>query len=304
MKVLITGATGFLGSHLCDFLVKEGHQVFATYRSLSSFDRCKAFKEEVVWINLDNNELDEKLKNIELDLFVHAAWAGVGAKERDDWELQLSNFNFSRSMIDLAIKCNAKKIVCLGSQAEYGKHNSKTTENHTPDPDEAYGAIKLLTMRYLKEIASKENIEWYWLRIFSIIGENENNSWLLSHVTERLLCDKPIDLTEGKQIYDYLYINDFIDSFSKIIYCQDNFSGIYNICSGKPTQIKRLLQMTAKKLSKPQSLLKFGALPYRPNQSMYVVGSINKFEMRFGPQKISDLNEVISNFVRYKTITK
>lgn len=304
MKVLITGATGFIGSHLCDFLVKEGHLVFATHRSLSSFDRCKAFNEKVVWINLDSNESDEKLKNIELDLFVHAAWAGVGAKEREDWELQLSNFNLSRSMIDLAIRCNVKKIVCLGSQAEYGKRNSKTTENHAPAPEEAYGAVKLLTMAYLKTIAFKENIEWYWLRVFSIIGENENNSWLLSHVAERLLRDEHVDLTEGKQIYDYLYIYDFVDAFSKIIYCQDNFSGIYNICSGKPTQIKRLLQMIAKKLNKPQSLLKFGTLPYRPNQNMYIVGSTSKFEKRFGVQKISNLDGVISNFVKYKTIAK
>ncbi|MFA5329302.1 MAG: NAD(P)-dependent oxidoreductase [Prolixibacteraceae bacterium] len=293
MKILITGASGFIGSHITENLVEEGHKVYAICRNKTNFDKCDQFKNKVTWINQDHPEWERKLEGIELDQFIHTAWAGVTSAERDDWDLQLTNFEFSKSMIDLAIRLNARKLICLGSQAEYGLYNYKVTEEHVPEPTDAYGAVKLLTLYYLQNTATKNNRIWYWLRIFSIIGENENKSWLLSQVMGKLLAGEEIELTQGEQFYDYLYIVDFINALTQIITCKSDLSAVYNICSGRPVKIRNLLLLVAEKLNINGTNLKFGAIPYRKNQNMYMVGSPEKFESIFGQQELSKLDEVI-----------
>jgi nucleoside-diphosphate-sugar epimerase len=298
MKILITGATGFIGSHITEDLVEKGHQVFATCRDRSNFNKCARFKDHVIWINLDQKEWTSKFKGVEIDLFIHTAWTGVTAAERDDWALQLTNFEFAKKMIDLAIYLKAKKLICLGSQAEYGIYNYKVTEEHLPEPVDAYGAVKLLTLYYFQNVAQKNKIAWYWLRIFSIIGENENKSWLLSQVMDKLLADEKIELTPGEQFYDYLYIADFIKALNQIIEWNYDDSSVYNICSGQPVKIKKLLSMVAEKLNMSPLALKFGVLPYRQNQNMYMVGSPERFETIFGQQKLHSLEEAITNITR------
>jgi len=295
MKILITGASGFIGSHITENLIEEGHQVYAICRNKTNFDKCNQFKNKVTWINQDHPEWERNLEGIELDQFIHTAWAGVTAAERNDWALQLTNFEFSKSMIDLAIRLNAKKLICLGSQAEYGLYNYKVTEEYVPEPTDAYGAVKLLALYYLQNSASKNNLAWYWLRIFSVIGENENKSWLLSQVMEKLLSGEEIELTPGEQFYDYLYIADFIRALNQIITCNSDLSAVYNICSGRPVKIKQLLLLVAEKLDVNISALKFGAIPYRKNQNRYMVGSPERFEAMFGQQELYSLDEVITN---------
>lgn len=295
MKILLTGATGFIGSHIAENLLKEGHQVHTICRNQSNFYKCDQFNNKVTWINLDHSDWERKLEGIEIDQFIHTAWAGITAAERNDWRLQLTSFEFSKTMIDLAIRLNAKKIICLGSQAEYGLYNYKVTEEHVPEPTDAYGAFKLLTLYYLQNVASKNEIVWYWLRIFSIIGENENKSWLLSQVMDKLLSGEEIELTKGEQFYDYIYIADFIQALNKIITCKCDILGVYNICSGRPVKIKQLLLLVAEKLGVNNSALKFGAISYRKNQNMFMVGSPEKYEAIFGRQKLYSLDAIITN---------
>ena len=304
MKILITGSSGFIGSHITKNLVEEGHHVYAICRNKTNFDKCDQFKNKVAWINQDHPGWERKLEGIEIDQFIHAAWAGVTSAERDDWALQLTNFEFSKSVIDLAIRLNAKKLICLGSQAEYGLYNYKVTEEHVPEPKDAYGAVKLLTLYYLQNSAKKNNRIWYWLRIFSIIGENENKSWLLSQVMGKLISGKEIELTPGEQFYDYLYIEDFINALTQIIQGNSDLSAVYNICTGHPVKIRNLLLFVAEKLNKNASSLKFGAKPYRKNQNMYMVGSPERFETMFGQQKLYSLDEIIANITKYYKVSE
>ena len=294
MKILITGATGFIGSHITQNLVKEGHQVYAICRNQSNFDKCSQFKSQVTWINQDQKEWELELQELEINQFIHTAWAGVTAAERNDWSLQLTNFEFSKSTIDLAIRLKARKIICLGSQAEYGLYNEKVTEKYVPEPVDAYGAVKLLTLYYLQNVAITNGLDWYWLRIFSILGENENKSWLLSQVMSKLLSNEEIELTSGEQFYDYLYIEDLLRAMTLIINSETNYSSVYNVCSGRPVQIKQLLISLAERLNCDASALKIGTLPYRPNQNMFMVGSPEKFETVFGHHELTNLDTVIN----------
>lgn len=302
MNILITGATGYLGSHICKYLVNSGHRVYGICRNKSSFDKCATFKESVIWINIEKENWRDEIINIQFDLLIHAAWAGVSVKERNNWDIQFANFSFSTQVFQLALEHNVKKIICLGSQAEYGIFTLKVTEEYVPYPEDAYGSVKLLTMHYLRNLARTHGFEWIWLRVFSVIGLNENTSWLLPQVISKLSKNQSIELTGGEQCYDYLYIDDFITRISKVINCPLDYSGVYNICSGQPIEIKQLLILIAEKMKVSSSLLKFEALPYRENQNMFMVGSPNKLENAFGVLPVDSLENRISEIIKlYKT---
>lgn len=299
MNILLTGATGFIGSHIADYLLKSNHAIYATCRHTSDFGKCTTFIDKVKWLNQDTDNWQQNIEHVELDLLIHTAWAGVSASQRDDWDIQLSNFQFSRKIIEFSLQLNVKKIICLGSQAEYGQFEYKVAEDQVPYPTDAYGVVKLMTLYYLRNIADKNIVNWYWLRVFSIIGQNENDSWLLPQVINKLLSGNEIELTEGKQCYDYLFIDDFLNRLNLVIEEQKNLSGVYNVCSGRSVEIRELLLLVADKLKISNTKLLFGKIPYRENQNMYNIGSTDKFENCFGKLIYETLDDTVSKISNY-----
>ena len=298
MTILLTGATGFLGSHLLKTLVSKGYKVVVLKRSTSDMWRLKGFEQTFKSYDIDRVPLQKAFEEQPIDTVIHTAWAGVASTDRDNWEVQIENFYFSKNLIDLSVEFGVKKLICLGSQAEYGYYNEKVGEDFLPSPIEAYGSVKLFTSHYLRNLAKKNHINWYWIRIFSIIGENENNSWLLSQVIDSLFANHSIELTEGEQYYDYMYVADFVSAIEKILSAKEENSGIYNLCTGTPIKIKELLCLIADKLNKDKQLLKFGAIPYRPNQNMFMVGKPQKFEKTFGNHNLQPLSITIDKIIK------
>lgn len=296
--ILLTGATGFLGSHLCKRLIDSGCTVYATCRTSSSFERCLSFKDNVSWINVDEEDINSSLTNVSLDVVIHSAWEGVSVEGRNDWDLQLKNFEFSKKIFDVSVQRGVKKIIGIGSQAEYGLFSQKVSESHLPEPCDAYGTTKLFTMHYLMNIVKKENISWYWIRVFSVAGEKENSGWLLSLVKNKLAKNETIDLTEGEQSYDYLYVDDFLNRFEKLLNTKEDLSGVYNICSGRAVKIKDLLLLLAEKMGADKSNLNFGKIPYRESQNMFMVGKPDKFEANFGKLPLETMESIIDKIIK------
>jgi len=288
--VLITGATGFLGSNITRSLVEKEYHVYATHRNSSSFKRCKDFYDSIHWINIENAEWKESFSDIKVDILIHTAWQGVSSNERDNWEIQFSNFTFSKEIYEFAKFIGTKKIITLGSQAEYGIYNEEVNENFTPYPIDAYGSVKLLTLHFLRNFAIKEEIYWYWIRVFSVFGIDENENWLFPGVIKNLLKGKTIELTDGRQKYDYLHSDEFVKNLFKVIECNLNNSGVYNLCSGIGIEIKSLLNKLSQFIPDSKYLLNFGAIPYRKNQNMFMVGDNKKFESKFGRVYINDMD--------------
>lgn len=282
MNVLITGATGYLGSHICEYLLDAGHTVLATRRASSSLEKCRTFSNRVEWVDTDVDNWQASLTGKNIELIIHAAWAGVTYLERNDWNTQLKNYEFSKLIIDLAVSLGIKRIVALGSQAEYGIYNFEVDETFAPSPNDAYASVKLLVLYYLKVVGEQSSIKWNWLRVFSVIGGRENANWLIPSVLKKLYNDHTVELTEGLQYYDYLYIDDFVYHVASVIEKMQLDSGIFNICSGVATQIRKLLLEIVEQIGKLEEKLIFGAIPYRKGQNMYMVGSPKKYENLMG----------------------
>lgn len=277
MKVLLTGATGFIGSNIAKGLLSHGYEVYATYRNTSSFEKCIYFKDRINWINTDSYAWKEYLINLKPDYLIHNAWSGIEIENRNNWNTQIQNFFLAKEYFELAKDCNIKKIISLGSQAEYGKHNIPVNELTLPIPNDAYGAVKTLTANCLRNMFESSTTEWYWIRVFSVFGEGDNNNWLIPTVISKLLKNESISLTSCEQKYNYLYIEDFVIQLVTILNCSEKKSGIYNLCNSESISLKELLIKISKLMNVSQDLLKFGEISQRTEQNMYIVGDNTKF---------------------------
>lgn len=304
MKILITGATGFIGSNIAKQLLLQNFEVYATYRNSSSFTKCSAFQHKIYWLNLDIPDWKKQILKVNPDHLIHAAWGGIEAGDRNNWEKQIDNFWFSKELFDLAKDIQIKKVIALGSQAEYGSHKFAVNELTTPLPNDAYGAVKSLTANYLRNLFKSTKTEWYWIRVFSVFGEGENSKWLLPTVISKLLKEEQVQLTSGEQQYNYLYIDDFVNNLLQIILCNENKSGIYNICHSESIELKELLLDVAELMNVSKSQLKFGALPQREGQNMLIAGDNSKFKKNFpfvGDTK-NDISEGLVKTIKYYRI--
>jgi nucleoside-diphosphate-sugar epimerase len=299
-KILLTGATGFIGSHIAAQMLKLGHLVIATKRNNSNLHKCKEFSDQIIWINTDDENWDTKLAKLKPEIVIHAAWEGVKSEDRNNWDLQMANFKFTTKFFNASIEAGVKKIVSLGSQAEYGIFSERITEQYNPLPADAYGATKLHTCNYLRLLCQQKAIQWYWLRVFSVFGPGENDSWLLPQVMRSLRNGKAINLTKGEQKYDYMYINDFVRNLINIIDKNDSTSsGVYNFCSGTSIKLKDFLFQLANILDVSSDLLRFGTLPYRCQQSMNMEGDCSKFISTFGNLYATNIEQSLTETIDF-----
>ena len=152
---------------------------------------------------------------------------------------------------------------------------------------------EVLLLNYLRTITDIKKVEWYWVRVFSVFGKNENSSWLIPSVINHLKNNERILLTNCEQEYNYLYIDDFLDRFICIVEENKNLSGIYNLCNENTIQLKELLALLSKILGASPNLLHFGAIPYREGQNMLIAGSSLRFREKFNYKK-ADINLAVS----------
>jgi UDP-glucose 4-epimerase len=297
-KVLITGITGFLGSHIAENLVANNIQVIGLKRKNSNIWRCQEFATKIIWIDIDNEGLfKEELTKHSFDTIIHGAWIGVESNDRDNWILQSKNIQFLVELLDIAKEVGVEKFIFLGSQAEYGNIDGKISEEEKTLALNAYGSIKLACLEIVKTFCNTNNVNWVWLRLFSLFGEKENQNWLIPSLVQSMLNNKQMDFTPGEQKYAYLYVNDFSSIMNKIITMSIR-SGIYNICSNKTRTIKSLIE-DIRNLVNPKFGLNFGALNYRDNQSMHMEGDILKLSAQIGEIEFTDFDIALENTIKY-----
>jgi UDP-glucose 4-epimerase len=295
--ILITGITGFLGSHIAENLINN-YNVIGLKRKNSNVSRCEEYKDKVIWIDIDGeNDYIKELANYFIDTIIHGAWIGVDSIERDDWSIQAKNIQLLIELLQVAKNTAIKKFIFLGSQAEYGNINGVVSEVEQSEALNAYGSVKLACLEILKTFSKNHNINWIWLRLFSLFGEKENENWLLPSLIEKIKTESEMDFTLGEQKYAYLYVKDFALIIDKIVALEIK-SGIYNVSSDIVRSIRSIVEEIRDRIN-PKFQLNFGALKYRDNQSMHMQGSINKLNGQIGKLEFTDFSIAIENTIKY-----
>ena len=243
----------------------------------------------------------KQVKDAKPDQLIHIAWGGIEAKDRNNWDIQIKNFWFSKELFDIAKEYEIKKVIGIGSQAEYGVYGYPVNEETVPKPQDAYGSTKTLTCNYLRNLYEGYQTEWYWIRIFSVFGEGENSDWLIPTAISKLLRNESIQLTPCEQKYNYLYIGDFVKEIYSVINCSQNRSGIYNLCNNESIELKDLLIQISEIMNVSSDLLEFGKIRYRNSQNMLIHGDNSKFRKTFcrDLNNSGSLKKGLLNSIRY-----
>jgi nucleoside-diphosphate-sugar epimerase len=296
-RVVVTGATGFLGSHIAELLTEEGYEVYGTKRCSSNLSLCSSFSHKINWIDADKENWMFSLEEISPNIIIHSMWIGVDAANRNDKNQQLQNCILTEKLLGLSNKLKISKFIGLGSQAEYGKFFGKITEESPLLPESAYGVAKNMCANMTRIFCEENNIKWFWLRLFPLFGERESEKWLIPSIIKAILTQNAMDFTLGEQKYAYLYVKDFAKAVLEVVKT-NACSGIYNVSSSNPLPLKKIITDIRDKIN-PSFQLNFGKLPYRQGQSMHIEGNVSKFEKWIAKIPSSNFDENLDQTIAY-----
>lgn len=272
-RILITGASGFVGSAVTRQLVGQRREVAVLLRTTSDARRINDLLDRITVIRGDISMLDEvhdQIADFEPQGVVHLAWEGVKGVDRNS-PVQIDNVNSSIALYRLTEKLDCRRFVGLGSQAEYGLLQGKIDENAPTRPTTVYGAAKLATCLLLERSAATSGRPFAWLRLFSSYGPDDDPSWLIPYMTLRLLAgEKPL-LTKGEQLWDYIYVDDAAAAIVSLI--DSDAVGVFNLGSGHAHPLLDIITKI-RDLIDPALPLGIGELPYRPDQVMHLEADI------------------------------
>ena len=276
MKVLITGATGFIGSHLVRYLLEKRCQVYIIYRQESNLWRLAdlASQIELIPYNLLNLADENNLPKIKFDVCIHSAWYAVPGKYLAAQE----NIDFLNATLALARRLQALgcgHFIGIGSCFEYDTNLGYLSEISPTKPQHLYSASKLATQMVLEQWAKTSEMKFSWIRLFYQYGAFEDQIRLVPAVITSLLQQNSIRLTLGEQIRDFLHIEDVAAAIYAVV--QAGLLGVVNVGSGQPVTVRKIAETIGKILGNSE-LLDFGAIPYSPSDPKFICA--NNYRLR------------------------
>jgi nucleoside-diphosphate-sugar epimerase len=269
MRIFLTGATGFIGSHLARLLLSQGCEVYTLVRSSSDLWRIKDIEAQLhlVWGDLlVPDQVKAHLKAIQPELCIHAAWYVEPGRYLTAHE-NLSMLQASLNLISQLIALNCPRFVGLGTCFEYDLSSGYLSEKSPVKPHTLYAASKLALQTVLEQLADTTAMKTVWLRLFYQYGPFENKQRLVPAVICALLQNQATQVTKGEQIRDFLHIEDVAAAIWAV--AQSNLSGPVNIGSGQPVTVHEIVTKIGTLLNRPELIL-WGALPYHPVEPMFV----------------------------------
>lgn len=285
-KVVVVGADGFIGSHLCQHLANHGYKVIALvqqgvpYESLLGHEQivCIEFSFESL-TKLSGNPIFKGTK-----MLFHLAWSGVSTTYKNEATTQAQNILYSIKVLEFADKNNIHRVIVPGSASEYACGQGVIDGNNTPAPSDLYSASKVATRYICQTFAQQHNIEFIWATITSIYGPGRNDNNLITYAIKTLLKGEKPSFTGLEQQWDYLYIDDLMSALQAI--GERGIAGKnYPVGSGEHRTMSEYVRILRDKID-PNLPLGIGDLPYKnktiDNQILDI--SSLKADTGFSPQ--------------------
>ena len=262
-KVIVTGANGFVGSHVCKELCSKGIKVYAVIKDENeNIENIKGFDNlSIVYCDLDSiSSLPEKITDRDIDVFYHFAWVGVSSALRCDENIQTKNAMWTVQALRTADSMNCKKFVNAGSIMEKETYMAVCTQGSEPSVGYIYGAAKLYARTICKPIASSLNIDLCWAVITNTYGVGEFSSRFVNSTIRKIIANEPLQFTAATQNYDFIYIDDVAKAFVAIgEHGKPNKE--YTIGSGHARPLKEFIIELLQTLA-PDSVPLFGDVPF------------------------------------------
>jgi UDP-glucose 4-epimerase len=253
MKILVTGAAGFMGSHLVDKLVEEGHEVYSLDDLSGGFIENVNPKSRFIQLDLRNKEATENLiKEVEPELIFHlAADATEGRSQFTPIECTARNLTAYLNLLVPAIKHGTKKMVMFSSMAVYGNQSPPFDEDLEPRPEDVYGVSKAAMENVTKILSEVYGFKYTILRPHNVYGPRQNMADPYRNVIaifmNCLLRNKTFYIYgDGEQRRAFSYINGQVPCMVKAGFDNKVDGKIINIGPAKEVSINKVAELVLK----------------------------------------------------------
>lgn len=276
MRILVTGANGYLGQGIVTELLNCGNDVIA--------------------VDFKTDYIDKRAKTIECNLFeiqnpflyfekpdvlLHLAWRDGFVHYSDAHIMDLPlHYTFLKSFVE----SGCKHIAVMGSMHEVGFFEGSINENTPCNPITPYGIGKNALRELTNMLCKNNNCIFQWLRGYYIVGNSKSGSSIFSKIVVAVEeGKKEFPFTLGQNQYDFINYNDFAKQVTAVVN-QEQINGIINICSGSPEKLADRVERFIKENSFDIKL-KYGAFPDRPYDSKAIWGDDKKIKRILGIYK-------------------
>src|SRR3989338_2285642 len=278
-RVLITGATGFIGTHLLRLLQNENYDLALLVRHKRNAGHL--LNKNVRFIEADLSQIHvakKEIKDFDPEICVHLAWSGI--PDYHSTHIAKQNLFQSIDLIDLlTAETSCRKIIACGSCSEYGKTDGECLETEPPIAHTALAWAKIAICHYLSLIAKTKSVDFIWLRLFYVYGPGQRKDGLLPTILDAFRQNEEPDIRNPSNAYDFVYVED-VANLLKLGLEKDVESGIYNVGTGRPTHILNICQMAAKLMN---CSVTFPSLPQTQDDTgVCFLANIKKTVEKFG----------------------
>ena len=267
MRILITGATGYVGRAVLSSLAGSDHELRCVVRDPSQ--AVEGAEEHFVLPDVFTASEDEFRAALDgVDLVIHLAWY-VDAR---DYLHALDNLVCVSGTLRLALEAlrlGVGRFVGVGTCLEYDTSYGYLTRETPLAPQSVYACAKASVYQTLHAAYERAGGDFAWARLFHIYGGKEDPHRLTPYLHARLAAGQAVDLTSGRQIRDYMHVDEVGEQLTRFALSQTR--GAANICSGMPVTVASFAQRIAAEYGRAD-LLRFGARPDRPGDPACIVG--------------------------------
>jgi dTDP-6-deoxy-L-talose 4-dehydrogenase (NAD+) len=280
VKVLVSGATGFVGRHLVAALLARGCEVRAVARNADTAAGLPWINDvEFIAADIHAEGLDIPALTEGVDALAHLAWPGLpNYQALFHFEHNLmADYRFIKS----AVEAGVAQVLVTGTCFEYGMQSGPLTEQTAPQPGNPYGLAKNTLRLFLENLQRVQPFTLQWARLFYLHGEGQNPSSLLAALDRAIDAgDATFNMSAGEQLRDYLAI-DVAAGYLAAILQQRDFNGVVNCSSGQPISVRTLVEQRLRERGASIGL-NLGHYPYPTHEPMAFWGVADRLQQLLG----------------------
>lgn len=271
MKILVTGANGYIGRYVVKALLDKGADVIACDIHTNNIDK-RAERMELNLFDLPEGDIFEQLGSP--DVCLHMAWRNGFVHNADT---QMGDLSAHYTFLTRLIHDGLKQLAVMGTMHEVGYWEGAIDENTPCNPLSMYGIAKDALRRSMMLYCKNNNCILQWLRCYYILGDDKkNNSIFCKLLKAAEEGKKTFPFTSGKNQYDFIEVDKLAKMLSSAV-LQKEVNGIINCCTGKPMSLGDRVEQFIKD-NKLDIALNYGAFPDRPYDSPCVYGDTKKIK--------------------------
>lgn len=298
LHVLVTGAAGFVGRHVCTALKASGVRLSCLSRNLPE----AAVGHYAVDL-LDAATVRQLLADLQPDCVIHLAASRGSGTELSDFRATFdTNVRSAWNVID---GCQAlphfKRFVFLGSFDEYGRAEPPYVETQRAQPTSVYGLSKLAITQVLLGLHANYAFPAVVLRPTVIYGPGQGDNMFLPALIRTLLAGQTYAMTRGEQMRDFLYVGDVVTAVLKAVQASASIDGnVINLGAGHSHSVKSVVDMVLREMpSASVAQVQFGAIPYRRHEAMRYSANIDRAAALLAWQPTIDLQRGLRATIDY-----